>query len=102
LRLFAVAGPRIWEVAYRLGAVYRQARAMVGRSLEAAAGDEAGPSPETGRSRPRPHIRAAHWHTFWTGKRSGPQTPVLKWLPPIPVAFSGEGEAPAVVRRVKR
>jgi hypothetical protein len=52
---------------------------------------------------PAPHIRRAHWHTFWTGPKSGaPRKPALKWIPPIPVAF-GEVEAmTAVIHRVSR
>lgn len=29
-----------------------------------------------------PHIRRAHWHTYWIGKKSD-QKPELKWLSPI-------------------
>ena len=29
----------------------------------------------------RPHIRRAHWHTFWTG--AGRTTPIVRWLHPI-------------------
>jgi hypothetical protein len=31
----------------------------------------------------RPHIRRAHWHTYWTGPRTAPQLPELRWLHPI-------------------
>jgi hypothetical protein len=34
------------------------------------------------RKSPRPHIRAPHWHTYWTGPKSA-QKPVLKFLSPI-------------------
>ena len=41
----------------------------------------------------RPHIRRAHWHTFWTGKRNPDGSHenrkcIVKWLPPIPVAMN--------------
>jgi len=35
---------------------------------------------DTGRT-VSPHIRRAHWHTYWTGK--GRTVPVLRWLHPI-------------------
>lgn len=36
----------------------------------------------------RPHIRRAHWHSFWTGSRSDPNRKLVpRWLPPIPVAM---------------
>lgn len=31
----------------------------------------------------RPHIRKAHWHTYWTGPKTLPQVPELRWLHPI-------------------
>ncbi len=49
----------------------------------------------------RPHVRRAHWHTFLTGPRSGEQTPILKWLPPIPINVDNPGELPVVVRDVE-
>lgn len=30
----------------------------------------------------RPHLRRAHWHTYWTGPRTNP-TPEVRWLHPI-------------------
>ncbi len=47
---------------------------------------------------PRPHIRAAHWHLFWTGPRSNPVARV-KWLPPIAVNIKA-GELEPVARPV--
>ena len=40
-----------------------------------------------GHASPRPHIRRAHWHSYWVGQKSQPEarSVVLKWLPPIPV-----------------
>ena len=34
----------------------------------------------------RPHMRRAHWHGFWKGKRDGVRTFYYKWLPPRMVA----------------
>ena len=91
-KLFAAPGVRTWDVAYRLGAAFRQARAEV-------SGEGVG---EGGRT-VRPHWRNAHWHTFLSGSRSGPQTRTLKWLPPITVKFEPDEDAapPAVVRQVR-
>ncbi|MBK5962773.1 hypothetical protein CCR95_01320 [Thiocystis minor] len=47
-----------WEVGERLGAAMRLARAD-------APGEAGAPATQT---RPRPHWRRAHWHTFWTGR----------------------------------
>ncbi len=42
----------------------------------------------TSHSSPRPHIRRAHWHGYWYGKKNIKQEFKLKWLPPIPVAMA--------------
>src|SRR5271157_6628010 len=50
------------------------------------------PSEPTGtHASPRPHIRRAHWHSFWVGKKDQPdaRSVTLKWLPPIPVNVQG-------------
>ena len=31
---------------------------------------------------PRPHVRAAHWHHYWTGPLSGPRELKLEWVGP--------------------
>ena len=48
----------------------------------------------------RPHIRRAHWHSFWVGKR-GEQTLSLRWLPPIAVNTEEAGNLPAVIRQAQ-
>jgi hypothetical protein len=94
LRLFAVDGPRTWDVGVRLGAALRVAQTQA--SERSGSGGE--------RAGPRPHIRRAHWHTFVSGPRSDPQAAQrdLRWMPPIPVAL-GDGSVdalPATVRQV--
>lgn len=80
---------RQWEVGIRLGAALDLAAE--------ATGDEQAGVPGSG-SPVRPHIRRAHWHSFWVGKR-GEQTISLRWLPPIPVKIDGE-PLPAVIHPV--
>lgn len=89
MRNFGPAEPLVWEVAYRIGTSLRQAR-------EAAESGERG---EGTHASPRPHIRCAHWHHFWTGPRASitEEQPtqrklILKWVPPTAVAL-GKGEA---------
>ena len=84
-----------WEVGTRIGAALRKAREAEKESEETA------PS-EQSRSTPRPHLRRAHWHSFWTGKRDSKERKlVLRWLPPIAVNIDGE-ELPTVVTPVKK
>ncbi len=47
----------------------------------------------------RPHVRRAHWHSFWIGKR-GTQALSLRWLPPIAVNTNEPEALPAVIRQV--
>jgi hypothetical protein len=96
-KTFAADTARIWGTGMRLGAALRKAR-NERSTREPKETQEDHPD----RRGPAPHIRRAHWHTFWTGSMSGPRTPWLKWIPPIPVAF-GEAEAmTAVIHRVSR
>ena len=90
-RLFPAAAPTMWDVGVRIGAAIRRTH-----EREASERDAAGQ-----RSRPRPHIRRAHWATYWTGPRSGEQTAVLRWLPPIPVNVDDVETLPATVHQVQ-
>jgi hypothetical protein len=41
---------------------------------------------------PVPHVRRAHWHSYWTGPRKEPKKRelIVKWMPPVPVGFTLE------------
>jgi hypothetical protein len=75
-RLFPASHPRIWSVGHDTGEALSRARRE---------GDKPPSSQATGRTRPEPHIRRAHWHGFWTGPRDGERRFEIRWLPPIPV-----------------
>lgn len=49
-------------------------------------------------SSPRPHMRRAHWHLYWTGP--GRTIPRVKWLAPIFVR-GGRDAPPVVTHRVQ-
>jgi len=97
-RQFPADKPTTWDVGVRLGAALRQAR----RSEETGNAEKGSSS-----AGPRPHIRRAHWHGFWTGSREGgPRSGKekrrfdLRWLPPIAVKVSDVSTLAAVVRPV--
>jgi len=70
-RLVPPDAPVVWQVGEQLGR-----RIAAGRTAEGAS-DRKGPAP---------HIRTAHWHTYWVGsERTQDRRRVLRWLPPIPV-----------------
>ena len=80
-REFPAPGPSVWEVGYRIGASLRAA----GQREETGEGTHAGP---------RPHVRRAHWHSYWTGPEAKPERRkiVLKWLSPILVNVKDAGD----------
>lgn len=91
IRTEAAASIREWQVGWRLGASFRAARDS---------GEQRGAG---GHASPRPHVRRAHWHHYWTGPREGERKSVLRWLHPMLVGTAGASiELPAVVRPVKR
>lgn len=88
-RLFPPDRPKIWCVGETIGKTIRDAMARHREHDEHRLG-------------PRPHVRRAHWHSFWTGPRADPSARklVLKWLPPMPVAME-EDTPEARMRRAK-
>jgi hypothetical protein len=90
-RSFPPDRPTQWQVGYRLGAALR--RAVSERGEPSLGGTHASP---------RPHIRRAHWHSFWVGKwdEPGARIVMLKWLPPIPVNVQNVEELTTTVRGV--
>jgi hypothetical protein len=92
VRLFPPERQTTWQVGYRLGAALRNSPA----------GHERGAWPSGTHASPRPHVRRAHWHSFWMGSKNQPEarSVVLKWLPPIPVNVQDAGELTATVRDV--
>lgn len=92
LRYFPAKSPATMDVGYRVSKYLHQVK-EVGRG-HGAHGD---------RPSPVPHIRRAHWHTFWTGSRRNPEKrlPVLRWIPPIPVGFRWDEVGEKLVPTVK-
>ena len=92
-RIFAPDRPTQWQVGYRLGAALRAAAAEYDR-------DDS--EPTGGHASPRPHVRRAHWHTFWKGHRDQPESRVasLQWLHPILVNAKSVDDLTTTVREV--
>lgn len=86
-RFFSPPQPVVWDVGIRLGAAIRSYH--INGSV---AHDRA-------RNSPRPHIRRAHWSSFWTGKRDSQERKIIiKWIPPIPVNAEGGNVIPTIHR----
>jgi hypothetical protein len=88
-RVLNAKNPRQWDVGIRLGAALHVAR------REASVSDGTG----SAASAVRPHVRRAHWHSYWVGKR-GEQSISLRWLPPIPVNVEQDADLPVVIHQV--
>jgi hypothetical protein len=76
-RTTGAATETVWAVGERVGAALRSA-------ATATPEDPAGGT----HASPRPHVRRAHWHTYWTGQH-GAQVARCRWVAPILV---GAGE----------
>jgi hypothetical protein len=89
--------PRVWDVGVRISAAIRRFDSRskaVPTSIDndATAGSHASP---------RPHVRSAHWHTYWTGPRDAVfplRKPVMRWIPPLPIGMDWKGELPTNIR----
>ncbi len=93
MRTFPTDGHTTWLVGYRIGATLRLADSEKETEREKSAGEKSHASP-------RPHVRRAHWHSYWTGPRKEPekQKLILKWIPPVLV---GVEDIVPTVRRVE-
>lgn len=80
----------------------RMLGAKIGSAIGAARRVRYAPHQGTGERTVAPHVRRAHWQSFWTGKRKGREDGkfgdelVVKWIPPIPVN-QGAGEVTETV-----
>lgn len=74
-RIFSPSIVRRWEVGKEIGKKLRQQRE------------------HTGRSSITPHLRRAHWHGFYKGKRDNEERELIyKWIPPIFVTSSKDNK----------
>lgn len=69
-KLFPAQKPRVWKLGEKTGNTIRASRVH----------------PPGDRKGPAPHIRRAHWHSFWTGPKDGDRKLTVKFIPPVPVA----------------
>lgn len=89
--------PQVWDVGVRVSNAIRNYK-----NHERSAEKEM-PSVQGAHSSPRPHVRAAHWHTFWVGTRSAKfpdRKPIIRWLPPIPIGMDWRRELPTNIHMV--
>ena len=83
---------RKWDVGFRIGAAIRKYN-----RLESPEESDDQDRPAGKHASPRPHMRRGHWHHYWVGSRSDPESRklILKWTPPTIVGTQQEN-APIV------
>jgi len=79
----------VWTVGVRVGALFAKAKA----DADAAKQDYAGGT----HARPKPHVRAGHWHLYWCGE--GGRTPRVRYLAPCLVNAASPANLPVVLRK---
>ena len=88
---------RKWDVGIRIGAAVRQYNVKKAETTQDKAPSDV---VHKAHASPRPHIRRAHWHNFWTGPKDGDRKLVLKWLAPSFVGTNTD-DTPVVIHKVK-
>ena len=91
--------PRIWDVGVRISAAIRNCNAQ----RQQFSGYTAESGVPGSHASPRPHVRSAHWHTYWTGPRDAVfplRKPVMRWIPPLPIGMDWKRELPTNIRVV--
>lgn len=99
LKMFPASSERTWDVGVRIGNELRKAKQAESEFYS-----------HNDHASPRPHIRRAHWHGFWSGtmkRADGSLIPLserkfeLKWIHPIAVnLIKGDNDMPSVIHRV--
>jgi hypothetical protein len=88
-----------WDVGIRIGAALRKIAVPSYKSDNY--NDEEPASNTKEKTSKRPHMRRAHWHSYWIGKRNSPSRKlILRWLPPTGVNLDEKG-LPTVISPVK-
>lgn len=91
---------RKWDTGIRVGNAVRRYRAK-----QQPGEQKKKPGENATHASPRPHIRRAHWHHYWTGKRDDQENRklILKWNPPAYVGIEKdlEPELPVVLHIVQ-
>lgn len=90
LRYFPPNQPTVWLTAWRIGASIRSHKDKSVTSSKNGLGGTV-----------RPHVRRAHWQSYWIGHHDGERSIVLKWLMPIFVNVDSTDDLIPAVRGVE-
>lgn len=84
------SSPKIYDVGAKIGAAIKEYRYAYDQESIPGTGTRA------------PHMRKAHWHSFWIGPKSGERHLIVKWLPPIPVGVSEGLSLSPTIRKIEK
>jgi len=98
-KLFPAYKAKIWEVGARVGPQLRAAKAR-------AEAETSGTEHQREGHTKRPHLRRAHWSTYWLGPRNGPepQKPIARWIMPLLINIDPDEDQhlPGVIHPVEK
>lgn len=87
-----------WDVGWRVGAQLRQNYQIVAHQKT---DNEQSDYGKTGGHK-RPHVRAGHYHSFWTGRKgTSDRKLIVKWMPPMQINMNVDNEIITTIRKVK-
>lgn len=91
----------VHEVGFNVSRHLERVRYVYAQEEANAKHDGEGEKSEEGKPRRHvsPHVRRAHWHGYWLGKRDNPTDLVIKWIAPV-IVNGGEGELSGTVHVV--
>ncbi len=102
----SVKAPKYWNVGQRIGSTIRRYRNTevlrqgVGKKTDLE-NKKDGEEILKKKASPRPHLRRAHWHSFWKGPRDGNRELIVHWIPPTPIGVNKDDDHPIVIHPVK-
>lgn len=90
-----------WDVGVRIGTALRLGLSRASDD-DGEVEEDTKDSPVKRNRSPKAHIRRAHWHHFWVGKKdSNERKLVLRWMPPISVMIDNLENLPTTIRLIK-
>lgn len=85
---------RKWDVGSDAGIRIRRHYASKGSNF--------GKAGHNSHASPTPHMRRAHWHHFWVGKRNSEERQlILRWIPPTFVSGDGQADIAITINEIE-
>ena len=89
---------QIYEMGYRYGTNFRKKMKEAGLKEIKFMSSTEEKEEERHHASPIPHLRCAHYHTYWCG--AGRTEKILKWIEPVFVGFGGKNAEIATIHKI--